>query len=243
MKKRPPFLSKKLAQIDTDAPIEITANELDYPGKDIEKLITFYKEMDFSSHLQKLDTDAYMESLGERPEEKEIQYEVVEEITSEMFADQTVIYLEMLEENYHKADIEAVAWGDDEKVYVTTIDQALESEAFKNYIEDETKHKITYDLKAYYVALKRRALELKSVDFDVVLASYLLTSEDSSSGDVADITGKHGYSSVLPDEAVYGKGVKRGIPEDKEKMAKHVASKVDGLFTIRENISKRAHRK
>jgi DNA polymerase I len=232
------FLSKKLAQIDTDAPIEITANELDYPGKDIEKLITFYKEMDFSSHLQKLDTDAYMESLGERPEEKEIQYEVVEEITSEMFADQTVIYLEMLEENYHKADIEAVAWGDDEKVYVTTIDQALESEAFKNYIEDETKHKITYDLKAYYVALKRRALELKSVDFDVVLASYLLTSEDSSSGDVADITGKHGYSSVLPDEAVYGKGVKRGIPEDKEKMAKHVASKVDGLFTIRENISK-----
>src|SRR5690625_83472 len=232
------FLSKKLAQIDTDAPIEITANELDYPGKDIEKLITFYKEMDFSSHLQKLDTDAYMESLGERPEEKEIQYEVVEEITSEMFADQTVIYLEMLEENYHKADIEAVAWGDDEKVYVTTIDQALESEAFKNYIEDETKHKITYDLKAYYVALKRRALELKSVDFDVVLASYLLTSEDSSSGDVADITEKHGYSSVLPDEAVYGKGVKRGIPEDKEKMAKHVASKVDGLFTIRENISK-----
>src|SRR5690625_4436092 len=232
------FLSKKLAQIDTDAPIEITANELDYPGKDIEKLITFYKEMDFNSHLQKLDTDAYMESLGERPEEKEIQYEVVEEITSEMFADQTVIYLEMLEENYHKADIEAVAWGDDEKVYVTTIDQALESEAFKNYIEDETKHKITYDLKAYYVALKRRALELKSVDFDVVLASYLLTSEDSSSGDVADITEKHGYSSVLPDEAVYGKGVKRGIPEDKEKMAKHVASKVDGLFTIRENISK-----
>ena len=179
-----------------------------------------------------------MESLGERPEEKEIQYEVVEEITAEMFADQTVLYLEMLEENYHKAEIEAVAWGDDEKVYVTTIDQALESEAFKNYIEDETKHKITYDLKAYYVALQRRGLELKSVDFDAVLASYLLTSEDSSSGDVADITEKHGYQGVLPDEAVYGKGAKRGIPEDKEKMFKHVASKVDGLFAIREDISK-----
>src|SRR5690625_6689048 len=118
----------------------------------------------------------------------------------------------MVEENYHNTDIEAVAWGDEEKVYVTTIDQSLESEAFKNYIEDETKHKITYDLKAYYVALKRRAVELKSVDFDVVLASYLLTSEDSSSGEVAEITEKHGYSSVLPDEAVYGQGAKRGRP-------------------------------
>src|SRR5690625_4714720 len=232
------FLSKQLAQIDTEAPIEISADELDYPGKNIEKLIAFYKEMDFKSHLERLDTGEYMEKPGERPEEKEVEYEVVEDIAEDMFADHTAIYLEMLEENYHQADIEAIAWGDDEKVYVTTIDQALASEAFKNYIEDENKHKITYDLKAYYVALQKRGLQLRGVDFDAVLASYLLTSEDSSSGDVNDITEKHGYSGVLPDEAVYGKGAKRGWPEDKEKMHKHIASKVDGLFAIRENISK-----
>ena len=232
------FLSKKLAQINTESPIEISADELDYPGKDIEKLIAFYKEMDFNSHLEKLDTEAYMESLGEQPEEKEIEYEVVDEVTADMFAEQTVLYLEMLDENYHKADIEAVAWGNDEKVYLTTIAQALKSEAFKAYIEDSNKHKITYDLKAYYVALQRRGLELAGVEFDAVLASYLLTSEDSSSGDVADITEKHSYPGVLPDEAIYGKGAKRGVPTDKEKMFKHVASKVDGLFAIRENISK-----
>lgn len=232
------FLSRQLAQIDTASPIEVKADELDYPGKNVEKLITFYKEMDFNSHLERLDTNAYMDSLGERPKEKEIQYEVVEEITADMFADETVIYLEMLEENYHKAPIDAVAWGDDEKVYVTTIENALKQDAFKNYIEDETKQKITYDLKAYYVALLKRDLELKGVEFDVVLASYILRSEDSSSGDVADITEIHGYHGVLPDEAIYGKGAKRGLPEDKEKMYKHVATKVDGLFTIREKISK-----
>src|SRR5699024_11761386 len=97
---------------------------------------------------------------------------------------------------------------------------------------------MTYDLKAYCVALLKRDLKLNGVDFDAVLASYLLTSVDSSSGDVADITEKHGYKGVLPDEAIYEKGAKRGVPTDKEKMFKNVASNVDGLFAIRENISK-----
>src|SRR5690625_20451 len=191
------FLSKQLAQIDIEAPIEVSADELDYPGKNIEKLIAFYKEMDFKSHLERLDTGEYMETLGERPEDKEVEYEVVEDISEDMFADHTAIYLEMLEENYHQADIEAIAWGNDEKVYVTTIDQALASEAFKNYIEDENKHKITYDLKAYYVALQKRGLQLRGVDFDAVLASYLLTSEDSSSGDVNDIKIGRASCSVM----------------------------------------------
>ena len=45
-----------------------------------------------------------MESLGEQPKEKEIQYEVVDEMTAEMFAE-TVLYLEMLDENYHQAEV------------------------------------------------------------------------------------------------------------------------------------------
>src|SRR5690625_3123589 len=139
------FLSKKLAQINTEAPIEISANELEYPGKDVEKLITFYKEMDFNSHLEKLDTKEYMESLGEQPKEKEIQYEVVYEMTAEMFAEETVLYLEMLDEKYHQAEIETVAWGNAEKVYLTTMAQALATKAFKEYIEDSNKHKMTYD--------------------------------------------------------------------------------------------------
>ena len=46
------FLSKKLAQINIDAPIAVTVEETDYNGKDMEKVISFYKEMDFKSHLE-----------------------------------------------------------------------------------------------------------------------------------------------------------------------------------------------
>lgn len=232
------LLSQKLAQIKMDSPIEVSVKDLVYSGKDIEKLIDFYKEMDFNSHLEKLDTEAYMDHLGKQSDGREIDYEFVEDIKEEMFADRSALYLEMLDENYHQAKIHAVAWGNDEKVYITSLDNALKSEVFKNYIEDEKKEKITYDLKAFYVALLKHHIELKGVILDTVLASYLLTAEDTSSGDLADITGKYNYSGVLPDEAVYGKGKSKGLPEDKEKMYQHVASKVDALFMMREKIEK-----
>lgn len=230
------FLSQKLAQINTDSPIEVEVKDTAYTGKDIEKLIAFYKEMDFNSHLEKLDTEAYMDHLGDQPTAKKIDFEFIEEISADMFADETSLYLEILDENYHQAAIEAVAWGNAEKIYVTSIEQAIESGAFKAYIQDEAKHKITYDLKAYYVALLKRGVELKGVEFDLMLASYLLTAEDSSSGDFADISERHNHLGVLPDEAIYGKGVKRGIPEDKNEMYKHVASKADALFMMREKM-------
>src|SRR5699024_1156918 len=107
------FLSKKLAQINIDAPIEVTVEETDYNGKDMKKLISLYKEMDFKSHLEKLDTSEYMETLGESKQVAE--YELVTEITADLFANTTALYLEMLDSNYHQADIVSVAWGTDEK--------------------------------------------------------------------------------------------------------------------------------
>lgn len=228
------LLSKKLATINIEAPIEVTVTDAAFNGKNMEKLIGFYKDMDFKSHLEKLDTSEYMETLGET--KPEIEYEWVETISSEMFAETTALYFEMLDPNYHQAEIVAVAWGTDEKVYVSDIDTALASEAFKNYIEDESKQKIAYDAKADYVALKWRGLELKGVEFDLMLASYLLTSEDSS-GDIHDVAEKHGYSHLLPDEAVYGKGAKISVPEEVATMHQHVASKVDAIFNLRESLS------
>lgn len=228
------FLSKKLAQINIDAPIEVKVEETDYNGKDMEKLIDFYKDMDFKSHLEKLDTSEYMEALGET--KHEVAFEFVTEITEDLFADTTALYFEMLDSNYHQAEIVSVAWGTDEKAYVTDIETALKSGAFKNYIEDKNKHKIAYDAKANYVALKWRGLDLRGVDFDMMLASYLLTSEDSS-GDIKDVADKHGYSHLLPDEAVYGKGAKISVPEDAEDMHQHVATKIDAIYTLRESLS------
>ena len=45
------FLSKKLATIDVDAPVDVAIDSLKYEGKDLDKLIPLYQEMNFNSLL------------------------------------------------------------------------------------------------------------------------------------------------------------------------------------------------
>lgn len=224
------FLSKKLATIDVEAPITVKLDELHYHGRDMEKLIAFYKEMDFKSHLEKLDTADYMDQLAEEVEE--VEYTFVEHIEQEQFTHGMALYIEMLDDNYHKAGIVSVAWGNEDRLYVTDPETAFASSAFKSWIEDEGKEKYVYDAKRTYVALSKRECELKGVAFDIMLASYLLTAEDSSSGDVVDVASKHHYEGITPDEVVYGKGKKISVPEDRALMYDHMARKVMAITKL-----------
>lgn len=230
------FLSKQLATIDVKAPITIEINDLEYSGRNMEELISFYKEMDFNSHLQKLDTSEYMEQLAE--DLTEVEYAFVEEIDSSLFSEGMSLYIEMLSENYHHSDIVAIAWGDQEKVYVANPETIFDSSAFKEWVEDETMDKRVYDAKRTYVALNNKNITLKGVTFDIMLASYLLTAEDSSSGDVADVAQKHHYNGVTPDEVVYGKGKKVKVPEDLTLMYDHLARKVLAIDHLSEQMNK-----
>lgn len=224
------MLSKKLATIDVNAPIEITLQELAYAGMNMEDLIAFYKEMDFQSHLNKLDTAEYMEQLAD--EVDDIEYQYVHEITDDMFEPDMALYIEMLDDNYHQSEIVSVGWGNEKNRFVAEPLQAFQSEAFKKWIESETIRKAVYDTKRTYVALNRKGLKLRGTSFDILLASYLLTAEDSSSGDVADITNKHDYQAVSPDEVVYGKGKKKKVPDDLSLMRDHIARKLQAIVTL-----------
>lgn len=228
------LLSKKLATIDRDSPITISVDTLEYDGKNVEELIAFYKEMNFNSHLEKLDTSAYMDSVEEDMEK--VDYTFVKTVTSDMFRDNMAIYAEMLDDNYHYADIELISWGNDEKIYVAAPETLTESDEFKNWAKDETKSKTVFDSKGLFVSLYHRGVELNQIDFDVSLASYLLTAEDTSSADVADVAEKHGYTNVLADQFVYGKGKKKGLPEDLEKMNEHLASKVKAIYSLKSKL-------
>lgn len=230
------FLSKKLATIDTNAPIEVKLENLTYNGLSMEDLISFYKEMDFNSHLQKLDTSEYMEQLAE--DAVEVEYTFLNELSSSHFSSDMALYIEMLNENYHHAEIVSIAWGNDETIYVTDPQTAFSSAAFKAWIEDEDSGKVLYDAKRSYVALNNKGMTLRGITFDIMLASYLLTAEDSSSGDIVDVARKHNYDHITPDEVVYGKGKKIKIPEDSSLMHDHVARKVLGIYHLSDAMEK-----
>lgn len=230
------FLSKKLATINTHAPVDVTIDSLKYEGKDLEKLVPFYQEMEFKQFLAKLDIHE------EEPELADVLFEVVTEYQPEMFTTDMALYVEMLGENYHTEDIVGVSWGTKEKIYVTNDLSIFESDAFKEWLTDGTRLKKVYDAKRTYVALNRYTGKTQGIDFDVLLGSYLLDTNDKSS-DIEGVAAHYGYQDIQSDEAVYGKGAKKGLPEEEEVFFAHLARKVAAINALTPILNKELEEK
>lgn len=224
------LMSKELATITREAPVEIKIDDIEYEGFEKEKVISIFKELGFNSLLEKIggDTEAIEENLDE------IEFIIADEIKEDMFSDENAFYVELLEDNYHYADIIGFSVANDKGNFYFSKDKALESDIFKRWAEDETKKKTVYDAKRSEVSLRHHGIHLKGADFDLYIASYIINPSQSIE-DMASIAKNHGYHAIQSDEAFYGKGAKRRIPEEKE-LGGHLARKAAALMTLREKL-------
>lgn len=218
------FLSKKLATIKVDSPIDVKIENLKYEGKDLDKLIPFYKEMNFNTFLEKLNIVEEMEEL------EDIHFEVVDSVTPEMFTPDSALYVEMLGDNYHVIDIIGLAWGTKDKVYVSKNIALLQDPVMKAWLEDEQQKKEVYDAKRTIVSIARHGTRLKGSAFDILLAAYLLDTNDLGT-DMAAVAQHYGYTEIQSDVAVYGKGAKIAVPEDTI-LFEHLARKIKGIKSL-----------
>ncbi|MEQ7220397.1 DNA polymerase I [Vagococcus fluvialis] len=226
------FMSKRLATIDTNSPIEVKVEDLDFNGKNLEVLIPFYKEMDFNSFLGKLDS-SFVEPEVEK--KTAIDYIVATDLTEDMFSTDMSLYVEMLDENYHLSDVVGIAFGKEDRFYVTNDLAILDNEVFSNWISNEELSKKVFDTKRTEVALNRYDLKLKGVKYDMLLGAYLLDSTNNSE-DMAEISQSFDYFDIDNDEAVYGKGAKKGLPEDESVFFEHLARKIRTIEFLYEPI-------
>ncbi|MEG0549824.1 MAG: DNA polymerase I [Vagococcus sp.] len=226
------LMSKRLATINVDTPIEVSVDDLAFNGKDLDKLIPFYKEMDFNSFLNKLDTSSVEMEITEK---KMVNYQSIETFESSMFTTDMSLYIEMLDENYHTSDVVGFSFGTEEKYFVSNNIELLNDSLFMEWLEDETKTKKVFDTKRTEVALNRYGISLKGVKFDTLLASYLIDSTNNSE-DIAEIGQTFNYYEVDIDEAIYGKGAKKGLPEDDKVLFEHLARKTMAINDLYEPL-------
>ncbi|MBP2622065.1 DNA polymerase I [Streptococcus panodentis] len=214
------FLSQKLATIDTQAPIEIGLEDLVYSGPQVAELLKFYEEMGFRQLKQALEAEAAPAAAP-----AEISYEEVKEVTADMLDAAAFFHFELLGDNYHAEDMVGFAWGTAEKIYACRDARLLQQPLFKDFLE-KTALKV-YDFKRAKVLLSRLGIELSRPAFDSRLAKYLLSTVDNN--EIATIAGLYGRTALASDEAVYGKGAKRALPDD-EALLSHLARKVAVLL-------------
>ncbi len=215
------FLSRTLATIDTNAPIEIGLDDIVYQGPKLEELGQFYDDMGFKQLRAQLGTTSSQE-------EAVLDFQIVTEISPAMLKQDQFFYFEILGENYHREDLVGLAWGDKEKIYVGG-PELLDSPVLRDFLENQTIK--TYDFKRGKVLLDRKEVTLPPATFDSRLAKYLLsTVEDNSLTTIANL---YGQTSLVPDEAIYGKGAKLDLPE-REIFFPHLARKVQVLIETEE---------
>lgn len=222
-------MSKQLATINTNAPIEISLIDLNYPGPDQEAVLEVWKELQFKSLIEKSDFEI------EEKETAALSFKIVREITEELFTDTMAVHVELQNEHYHTCNILGFGFTDGSNTFFVPIEVLQKSERLKSYFEDETKKKYMSDLKAAQCILKRHGINLRGVEFDLLLASYIVNPAISGD-DVATLAKEFGYTDVRSNDAVYGKGAKWALPSE-EVLAEHVCRKAFAIWSCKERVT------
>ncbi|OMI25975.1 DNA polymerase I [Bacillus haynesii] len=225
------LMSKELATITTEAPLEVTLDSLGYEGFDREAVVQLFKDLGFNSLLERIG-----EEPGEKEEEQfeELNVKIKTDITDDLFASPASLVVEQLGDNYHEAPILGFSIVNEHGAFFIPEETAVQSDRFKEWAEDESKKKWVFDAKRAAVALRWRGIELKGAEFDVLLAAYIIN-PGHSYDDVASVAKEHQLHIVAADEAVYGKGAKQAVPTEKE-LADHLARKAKAISLLREKL-------
>ena len=225
------YISKQLATIERQAPVEVKLDDLGYEGPDQDELVRVWSELAFKSLLEKMDYTA------EETVKEELEFTVVTEIEPSILKDEMAVHLEMYDEHYHTCDLLGVALSDATDTYVIPMDVVKGSDILKTWLADPSKKKYMSDSKASTAAFLRSEIELDGVDFDLMLGAYIVNPSLTYT-DMANIVLEYGYTDVSTNEQVYGKGAKKKVPDDAV-LNEHIARKARAIWKVRDIIIKK----
>ena len=224
---------KTLATILRDAPLAIGLRDLQYTGEQTAELVDFYQRMGFKSFLAKMDVAPEEDKTVAPVEFTELTADnlaMVDQLTGEVS-----FFLEMPDANYHTSLFAGFVVGDGQTWLVSRDTDLLKEAPLKDLLESTTVAKNVFNAKAQIVGLHRLGIDLQNIDFDLLLASYLLNTNDNSN-DLGQVALEHDYHGVPTDEEVYGKGAKRAIPADDQVLFNHLAQKARAISELKDPL-------
>lgn len=219
------LMSKKVATILRDIPIDVDLEKATYQGYDYETLKSFYEKYDMNSLIKSMTIEAVPK--------KELKLEIVDhmpEITKD-----SAVYPSIYDTNYHRSIILGYGVYNDEQAYFISYENALKDESFLAYLKDENKKKYGYDIKSAVIGSRWNGIEINGYIFDLSLASYVL--EPAIKEELKYVCTHFDYEGVQYDEEVFGKGAKKHIPED-DILASHIVSKAKAIYELKDVVTK-----
>ena len=150
------FISKKIATIYQEVPLNIVLEDLKYIPVVSQSLIDLYKDLEFFSFLK---------NMKLTKEEEDVTYQEIENIDNVSLGNEVAIELILTDENYHKAEIVGLGITDKDNSYYVSKEHVTDIlEQIKN------KNIITYDAKKIIGNTK---IKINCID-DLMIGAYLL---------------------------------------------------------------------
>ena len=235
------IMSKRLATIIRDVPIEVSLEELEYGDYDKDAVIEEFKRFGFTSLISRLiDLDGGSEPIEEVALELNIKsLDNAEELINEIKEKKELIIKtvtkvgNILEKNILYMFISV----DGENIYYLNEGQIS---LFKDVLASNEIKKFGYNLKDDYIALRPYDIKLENMYFDITIAEYLIDSTSSTSYECSAIAMKYLTRKIKSKEDLLGKGAKaRKFEElDIEELSEYIAQIVNVVKLSSEKMEK-----
>lgn len=202
------LMSKELATIITNVPIEVKLEDLEYGNYNKDDVVEKFKEFGFASLITKLlDIEGGETTIKEEIDLKIEHLDNVEDFIKKAEENKKVIIDVIGKEGniLDKRVLYVFLSLDGNEIYYVNEDELPQ---IKTLLSNPEIKKHGYDLKEDYILLKPYEIELNSMDFDITIAEYLIDSKSSTSYECSAIAMKYLTRKIKSKEDLLGKGAK-----------------------------------
>ena len=221
------FMSYDLATIYREVPIDTSFDKIKYNGIDTLKYIELLEELEFYSLIKKIDVKKDMIRDNVK---SNVEYEVVNDVSSLQLTSNYAIYLETFGYNYHKDEPIGIGICDGVKSYYIPFTVLKENPEF--LLSDLEKY--TYDLKKLVVVLNRYNIQINNLVYDGMIAGYLLN--QNVKDDISYLMNNKGYKVDFYLNS-FGNSNKLKMPSEDVYTA-NIIKKVNFIYQTREELLK-----
>ena len=202
------LMSKELATIITNVPIEVKLEDLEYGDYNKDDVVEKFKEFGFTSLITKLlDIEGGETTIKEEIDLKIEHLDNIEDFIKKAEENKKVIIDVIGKEGniLDKRVLYVFLSLDGNEIYYVNEDELPQ---IKTLLSNPEIKKHGYDLKEDYILLKPYEIELNSMNFDITIAEYLIDSKSSTSYECSAIAMKYLTRKIKSKEDLLGKGAK-----------------------------------
>ncbi|MCO6291317.1 DNA polymerase I [Staphylococcus epidermidis] len=221
------LMSKDLATINVHSPVEVSLEDTKLTLQDdTAEKIELFKKLEFKQLLADIDTSSNNEEVIDKT------FEIEQDFQNVDFNDlnEAVIHFELEGTNYLKDAILKFGFYTNHQHVVINADDVKDYKNLVQWLEDKNTTKIVYDAKKTYVSAHRLGINIENIEFDVMLASYIID-PSRSIDDVKSVVSLYGQNYVKDNITVFGKGKKHHIPEESI-LNEHIASVTEAISAV-----------